>query len=75
MNEHSTNFHVMIDSKGRPTVRILPGIDTAPDVIFNKEQLAAELTRLFKQAASTGWQIGQREARQKMLDALGIERP
>lgn len=77
MNEHTKNFHVLIDSKGRPTVRILPGVETVEtgeDVMFNKAELTEELTTLFKRAANTGWQIGKREIQTKFCDMMGVRR-
>ena len=73
MNEHTKHFQVMIDSKGRPTVRVLPGIDTGEQVIFDKEELVEELTTLFKRAANVGWQLGRLEVRKTLREALGIK--
>lgn len=74
MNAHSKHFHVMIDSKGRATVRIMPGIDTGPDLLFSKEELAAEMADLLQQSVSVGYQIGKDAIRNKFSAMMGIRK-
>jgi len=74
MNEHTENFHVMIDQKGRPTVKLTHSEGPSDSVIFNKETLLHELEGLFKRAANTGYQIGRQEVRDKFCDIMGLKR-
>ena len=73
MNEHTKHFQVMVDETGRPTVRILPGIDTGKELIFNKAELALELHHLLGTAVHVGRQIGKADVRAALRNELGIE--